>query len=167
MKLIGITGADKSGKTLTAQLLLAGATKLGIKAVHYEMSNLVLKEFAAQLGKSVEHIKEHKDDYREALIWWANTYKKKLGNDEAYYARDMRLFIDRYSLRDCLVVASGLRFAVDATVIKDYNGVILEVIRQHTEEPKEIRPDLILMNTSTIKSLEDRVNKLLKLMYDN
>lgn len=125
MKLIGISGKKKSGKSLIADLISLYYTDVYV----YNFADELKKEVSIATQHSVEYINEHKDSFRLILQGWGTDFRRK--KDENYWVKKWMEGVNVISNSHpaSVIVAADVRFLNEVSAIKQLGGQIWRVER--------------------------------------
>lgn len=189
MKIIGLIGKKKSGKTTVANYIVellhprvvsvVGFADALKKEVAYmllqtECSEQLEAGFLEDTERAIEntlkHIEVCKSNYRLLLQWWGTDYRRKMF-DENYWVRKVEQTIQSDNLSDVLIVPD-VRFFNESNMIKKQEGVLIKIVRDDLEasidghqsetEMDSIDFDYVIPNDGDIQDLKFSVRNLLR-----
>jgi hypothetical protein len=166
MKVIGITGYKKSGKTTVAEQLRLLA--LPACSYHINFADAVKNEVCVAFRISREYLEAHKDNYRLILQGVGTDVGRKL-RGETYWIQKWLETLNKLPLPlPELIVCSDLRFLNEAEAIRQLGGKIIRVYRQGTgsdghaseTELDRIECDYELVNNGSLDDLRNKLKQI-------
>lgn len=80
-------------------------------------------------GFRIDHIEEHKSDFRTLLQVWGTDFRRKMCGDD-YWLKKMAEIIDKSTHHYDVLFITDCRFENEAAFIKEMGGKIIRVIRR-------------------------------------
>lgn len=174
MNVLALAGKKQSGKdtVFATARELCGDLRVGRVA----FGDLVKHEVSEITGFRVDHIEEHKEDFRVLLQVWGSEFRRNLCG-ERYWLKKMETIIEASREHYDVLFVTDVRFANEADLIKGLGGKIIRVTRrvdvydtypngvdEHSSEVAlDSYPDYdyVLDNDKTRDMLKDAVSKML------
>lgn len=168
MKIIGISGKKKSGKSTIAELI--DLYHPNVKILNF--ADAVKEQVAHAVGCDIEHINSHKDNFRLILQGWGTDYRRKMFGED-YWVKIWMQGVDTIARQhpSCLLVCADVRFDNEVSAIEQLSGQIWKVYRDediimsdfHVSECclDEHEFDVVISNNGTKEDLANTVRKLL------
>lgn len=166
MKIIGISGKKKSGKSTIAELI--NLYYPNVKILNF--ADAVKEQVAHAIGCDIEYINSHKDNFRLILQGWGTDYRRKMFGED-YWVKIWMQGVDTIARQhpSCLLVCADVRFENEVSAVEQMSGVVWRVMR--SSEPydshiSECALDMspfkkVIMNDGTKEDLANTVRKLL------
>lgn len=127
MNVIALAGKKQSGKDtvfVTARELCEDQ-RVGRVA----FGDLVKHEVSEITGFRVDHIEEHKEDFRALLQVWGSDFRRKLCGD-TYWLKKMETIIEASREHYDVLFVTDVRFPNEADLIKELGGKLIRVTRR-------------------------------------
>lgn len=167
MKLIGISGKKKAGKSLIADYIYLYQSDVII----YNFADELKKEVAYACNTTVEYINNNKDLFRPILQWWGTDFRR--GKDVNYWIKKWHIAIGNIASYKpaCTIVAADVRFHNEIKIIEQLGGKVWRVERIGLEDdwhPSEIELDGYefkrkISNDGSKEDLAKKVRELLNI----
>ena len=162
MKILGISGKKKSGKTTVANMI----AKYVPNTVVINFADPLKVEVAKATGVSVEYLNNNKDMFRLILQGWGTDFRR--AKDESYWIDKWLTTVLQLPDTTRLVIASDVRFPNEFDTIK-YYGECWHITKDNSADthPSEnaldsYQFDCEISNTHTLNTLEQRVCELIQ-----
>ena len=166
---LGLTGLAGSGKDSVFSLfkeLLPNKT-----IIRVAFGDEVKKEYADELGVSIESIEKRKGDHRIGLQRWGTEYRRE--QDLNYWITKIEPQVSFLVKNADLVVITDIRFLNEASYVKeDLKGAIVRVLgdpdrvlystHESEVEMQSIEPDWIIPNMGSREELKEGVKFLIQ-----
>jgi hypothetical protein len=162
MKILGLVGYKESGKDITLACIRELLPTKQI--VRLNFADPLKQEVAAALGITVEALDANKKAYRTLLQVWGTDIRRALQGED-YWVLRWGNTLNRLTPLPDLVVATDVRFANEAKLIKDAGGLLLRVTRPekrgdaHASERElgNICCDSLVNNNSDLVTLKQNI----------
>lgn len=185
MNIIALAGKKQSGKDtvfstardICAERSLRVSSMESLQRVgRVAFGDLVKHEVSEITGFRVDHIEEHKEDFRTLLQVWGSDFRRSLCG-ELYWLKKMRGIIEASRGHYDILFVTDVRFPNEADLIKELGGKMIRVVRRvdvydtypngiddHASETAlDDYPDYdyVLDNDKSRDKLKDAVEKML------
>lgn len=163
MKILGITGKIKSGKSTIAEIIQMNYSR----TVVINFADALKDEVAVACGVTRTTIDTSKDIFRPILQWWGTDFRRNLYGDDYWIKRWLHK-VSKLPPDVRLVVAADVRFENEAKCVKELGGELWRVFRStdgqcstHASETdmNRFNCDLTMENEKMIKDLIEIVKQ--------